>query len=122
MGFYGILAGAISGVVAVVTGLWFAFDQQSPSLVLAHLRLNLLGFLGLTIIGIAYQFYPPAVGTVPGASNRTALISIAGLVSGLFVQVAGLGSNVPLLTTLGQVLTLGSTLLYSFPIIAVFTR
>lgn len=122
VGFYGILAGAISGVVAVVIGLWFVFNQQSSALVLVHLRLNPLGFLGLTIIGISYQFYPPAAGTVRGASNRTALISIAGLVSGLLVQVIGLGGNIPLLTTLGQLLTLGDTLLYAFLIITVFTR
>lgn len=103
MGFYAVLAGAASGVVAIGLRLWFAFNRQSSSLALAHLRLNLLGFLGLTIIGIAYQFYPPAVGAFPGASNRTALVSIASLASGLVAQVVGLGGDIPLLTTLGGI-------------------
>lgn len=121
VGFYAVLAGATSGVIAIGLGLWFAFGQQSSALVLTHLRLNLLGFLGCTIIGIAYQFYPPAVGTLPGASDRTALVSIAGLASGLLAQTVGLGGHVPLLTTVGQLLALGGTLLYAFLIVAVFT-
>lgn len=120
VGFYAVLAGAASGVIAVGFGLWFAFDQQSSALVLAHLRLNLLGFLGFTIIGIAYQFYPPAVGAAPGASDRTALISIVALATGLFMQVGGLGGDIPLLTTVGQLLTLGGSLLYAFLIVAAF--
>lgn len=121
VGFYAVLAGATSGIVAVALGLWFAFAHQSPALVLAHLRLNLLGFLGLTIIGNAYQFYPPAVGTLPGASNRTGLLSIVGLAGGLLLQVAGLGAHVPPVTTLGQLLTFVGAVLYGFLIVAVFT-
>lgn len=121
VGFYGVLAGVTSGVIAVALGLSLAFGHQSGALVLAHLRLNLLGFLGLTIIGIAYQFYPPAVGTLPGASDRTALASIVTLFCGLLVQVVGLINQVSLVTTLGELLTLGGALLYAFLIIAAFT-
>lgn len=120
VGFYGVLAGVTSGVIAVALGLSLAFGHQSGSLVLAHLRLNLLGFLGLTIIGIAYQFYPPAVGTLPGASDRTALASIVTLFSGLLVQILGLIGPLSFVTTLGELLTLGGALLYAFLIIAAF--
>lgn len=120
VGFYGVLAGAISGVVAVALGLSFAFGQQSAPLVLAHLRANVLGFLGPTIVGIAYQFYPPAVGTLPGASDRTALVSIVALFGGLLVQIAGLIGRLPLLTTVGQLSALGGALLYASLIVAVF--
>ena len=72
VGLYGVLGGVAAGTAGIAIGLWFAFVGAAPGLVLLHLRLNLLGFLGLTIIGVAYQFYPPAVGSFPGASDRTA--------------------------------------------------
>lgn len=120
VGFYGVFAGVLCGVVAVALGVGFAFGHSSAASVLAHLRLNLLGFLGLSIVGIAYQFYPPAIGTLPGASDRTALVSIAGLAGGLLVQVVGLVGQVPLATTLGQLATLSGAMLYLFLLAAVF--
>lgn len=120
VGFYGVLAGATSGVIAVAVGLSFAFGPISPALVRAHLGLNLLGFLGLTIIGIAYQFYPPAVGTLPGASDRTALTSILCVGGGLLIQVLGLIWQLPPVTTLGELVTLAGVLLYAYLLVAVF--
>lgn len=120
VGFYGVLAGATSGVMAVAVGLSFAFGSVSPALVRAHLRLNLLGFLGLTIIGIAYQFYPPAVGTLPGASDRTALMSILCVSGGLLIQVTGLIGQLPQVTTLGELVALAGVLLYGYLLVAVF--
>ncbi|MDY7082345.1 MAG: hypothetical protein SXQ77_08075, partial [Halobacteria archaeon] len=66
VGFYSILAGVSSGVIAVAFGLYFAFAGLRGNLAVAHARLNLLGFLGLTIMGVAYQFYPPRVGSFRG--------------------------------------------------------
>jgi hypothetical protein len=120
VGFYSVLAGVSSGVVAVAVGLWFAFHRWSPSLVLAHLRLTLLGFLGFTVVGLAYQFYPPGVGAFPAASDRTALLSIVVLAGGLLLQVIGIGSGVSLLATLGSVATFGGALLYTYLLVAVF--
>lgn len=96
-------------------------NQQSSALVLVHIQLNLLGFLDLTIIGTAYQFYPPAVGNFPRASDYTALVSIASLASGPLIQVIGLVGQFPSVPTLGQLMTLGGALLYAFLIVAVFT-
>lgn len=89
VGFYGVGAGAACGVLGVVLGLWFATVGASPAAVAAHLRLNVVGFLGLTIVGVTFQFYPPAVGTFPGASDRTALAVLASLLAGLLVQASG---------------------------------
>jgi hypothetical protein len=120
VGFYAVLAGAGSGVVGVGFGLSFAFGHLTPSLVLAHFRLNVLGFLGLTIVGIAYQFYPPAIGTLRGASNRAALVSIGSLAGGLFIQVVGLVGQLWYATLFGEILTLVGAMTYAYLIVAVF--
>ncbi|MFC7079622.1 hypothetical protein [Halorussus caseinilyticus] len=89
VGFYAVLAGVASGVLGVLVGLHFAFSGTGFELVETHFRLNVLGFLGLTIVGATYQFYPPTVGTFPGASDRTALASVALAGVGLLAELAG---------------------------------
>ncbi len=120
VGFYGVLAGATAGVLGVALGLWFAFGGVSGALIRAHLRLNLLGFLGLTIVGLAYQFYPPTVGQWPGSSDRAALVSIGALGAGLLVQVGGLAGGEILMTKLGQAMTLAGALMYAYLLGAAF--
>lgn len=120
VGFYAVLAGAGSGVLAVALGLSFAFGHLSPSLALAHVRLNVLGFLGFTIVGVAYQFYPPTIGTLRGASNRTALLSIGCLAGGLLVQTIGLAGQLWSATLFGELLTLIGAVIYTYQIVAVF--
>ncbi|EMA46030.1 hypothetical protein [Halococcus saccharolyticus] len=120
VGFYGVLTGVASGVLAIILGLSFALGHLTPSLALAHFRLNVLGFLGLTIVGVAYQFYPPAIGTFRGASNHAALLSIGCLAGGLLIQVVGLVVPLRLLILTGELLTLIGTVVYVYQIIAVF--
>lgn len=62
--FYGIVAGAVYGSLGVLLGLSFAFHRVSARLATAHVRTNLLGFLGLTIVGVTYQLYPPGDRTI----------------------------------------------------------
>lgn len=102
VGFHGVAAGAAAGVLAALLGLSFAFAAPRPGLVAAHLRLNLLGFLGLTIVGVSYVFYPPGIGTAPGASDRGALAAIALLAGGLAVETAGLVAGVAVAVTAGR--------------------
>lgn len=126
VGFYGVVAGAAAGVAAVALGLGFAFGPGfavggvSAATVQAHLRLNLLGFVGLTIVGAAYQFYPPAVGGWPGSSDRTAAVSIGGLAAGVGTQTVGLLVGLEPLTTLGDLAALGGALAYAWLIASVF--
>ncbi|WP_137284752.1 hypothetical protein [Halorussus salinisoli] len=97
VGFYAVLTGVASGVLGVLVGLYFAwgsfatftFSGTGFGLVETHFRLNVLGFLGLTIVGATYQFYPPTVGTFPGASDRTALASVALVGVGLLAELVG---------------------------------
>ncbi|USZ67326.1 hypothetical protein NGM10_11355 [Halorussus salilacus] len=89
VGFYAVLVGVGCGVLGVTLGLHFAFVGVAGELLAVHFRLNVLGFLGLTIIGATYQFYPPSVGTFRGASDRTALASVLLVGAGLLAEVGG---------------------------------
>ncbi|MDY6817390.1 MAG: hypothetical protein SVG88_01920 [Halobacteriales archaeon] len=120
VGFYGVLAGAVSGVVGVVLGLHFAVTGQTPALTIAHYRLNLLGFLGLTVVGVAFQFYPPGVGSLPGIGDRSALAAIGCLAAGLGLQVVGVVVAAGLIERGGSVLSLIGALLYAWIILGLF--
>ncbi len=103
VGFYGPVVGGVLGCLGVGLGLYFAFEGIDPRFVQTHLQLNVFGLLGVSIVGVVYQFYPPAVAPWPGAGDRTALASIAGLGVGL-----GLAAVAPLF---GQPLAIGGHLL-----------
>lgn len=120
IGFYGVLIGAGCGAIAVLLGVSFAFNGITGGLVAAHFRLNVLGFLGLTIVGIAYQFYPPSVGSFRGASDRTALWSIIALGGGVFVEAVGLSTGVAVLVSLGRLGTVGGAVVYAGLIAGLF--
>lgn len=89
VGFYGPLAGVTLGLVGVALGGWFALGGISGVLSRAHLRVNVFGLLGTTIVGVVYQFYPPAVGRWPGAGDRTALATIGMLAVGIGLSALG---------------------------------
>lgn len=112
VGFYAVLCGMAAGVVGVLLGVHMAFVGPDAAIAAVHRRLNLLGFLGLTIVGAAYQFYPPNVGTLPGSTDRTALASIALVAAGLVLDVGALALPIP--SRAGSALALGGSLLYAF--------
>lgn len=120
IGLYGPLLGVVMGVAGVSLGLHFAFAGVPTGGLLAHYRLNLLGFLGLTIVGVAYQFYPPGIGTFPGAGDRSALASLWCLAGGLGVEVGGLLAGVAGVAALGRLLTLVGSCLYAYLLLALF--
>jgi hypothetical protein len=121
VGFHGVALGATAGVAGVGLGAWFAFEAWDPDLVVAHYRLNVLGFLGLTIVGVAYQFYPPNVGGSPWSNDRTALVSMAAIAAGLGVEVVGWVLAVPPAVTTGRALALLGSVLYAALLAAVFS-
>ncbi|MFC7194539.1 hypothetical protein ACFQL4_07525 [Halosimplex aquaticum] len=122
VGFYGPLVGAGFGVLAVGLGLSFAFWPVDPTLVAAHYRLNLLGFLGLTIVGVTFQFYPPTVGRFPGAGDDLALAAPAALTGGLLVEVAGAVVSAPLAVSGGRALALLGAVAYAYLVLGVFLQ
>ncbi|WP_135823970.1 hypothetical protein [Halorussus ruber] len=122
VGFYAVLAGVAAGVLGVLVGLHFAFAGSGFGLIAAHFRLNVLGFLGLTIVGATFQFYPPTVGTFPGASNRTALASVALVGVGLLVELAGALADLSGLLFVGRASAFAGALLVAGLVLGVFAE
>ncbi|NLV07360.1 hypothetical protein [Haloarcula rubripromontorii] len=122
VGFYAVLLAVVAGVVGIGFGLTVAATGRSPALVTAHYRAMLAGFLGLTVVGAAFQFYPPAVGVWPCADDRTALLSIALLGSGLGIQLLGLVGRVGWMRPVGTAAGVLGALLYTYLLLAAFAR
>lgn len=122
VGFYGVLAGALFGVLGVALGLWMAVGVPPVGTTTAHFRVNLVGFLGLTIVGVSYQFYPPTVGTFPGAGDRTAGLAIAAISTGLLAQVGGLLGEVDAVVTVGGALALFGGLVHAGLVLGLFVE
>lgn len=120
VGFYGVAAGSAFGVAGVLLGIYFALRGATTPLIVLHFRLNVLGFLGLTIVGLAYQFYPPSVGTLPGSSDRTALVSILGICLGLTFHAGSVGSDIQAIATVGSVFLVISSIVYAYLVLSAF--
>jgi hypothetical protein len=126
-----LLPSTTFGVIGVLFGCLFAVGKVSPALIETHLRVNLLGFLGLMIVGTSFQFYPPALGAFPGSSNRSASVAIAALASGLGIEILGIAAVTifdPVTAsfstgaiTLGRWLTLFGAFGYAYLIASVFS-
>jgi len=120
VGRYGVLLGALAGVVGVSLGIHFATAGPTAALAAVHARLNVLGFLGLTIVGVSYHFYPPAVGDLPGAGDRLAAASIAAIAGGLALEVGGAVLSVGVAVVFGRILALVGSLLVAYVVAAAF--
>ncbi|WP_226481898.1 hypothetical protein [Natrinema amylolyticum] len=118
-----VIAAAGCGALVAVLGLLFAFAPAAtlPATAFdAHYRLAVGGFLGLMIVGVTYRFYPPAVASARGIGDRTASASVAALVAGLGLEVAGLLASVPPLVGPGRWLSALGAALYAAVLWTVF--
>ncbi|UPW01211.1 hypothetical protein M0R88_03680 [Halorussus gelatinilyticus] len=124
VGFYAVLAGTAAGVCGVALGVGFAVGHLAvaPELTATHFRLNVLGFLGLTIVGATYQFYPPTVGTFPGASDRTALASVVLLAGGLLAELGGALGGWKIAVLAGRASALVGALAFAGLVVGVFAE
>lgn len=112
VGLYGALAGAGAGTLAALIGLLFAFDGVTTARIAAHTRLNLLGLLGLTIVGVSYQFYPPGVSSLPLIDDRTALLALALLGGGVLAEAGGLLAGLESVRAGGRALAAGGAVVH----------
>lgn len=122
VGFYGVLGGAIAGLLAVGLAAHLAFVDGWEPLVVAHYRLMLGGFLGLTIVGVAYQFYPPTIGDFPLADDRVALATIVGLGGGHGLAAFGLVTARPPVTIAGELLALAGAVGFAYLLLGIFRQ
>lgn len=122
VGFYAVLLAVVAGIVGIGLGLGIAVTGRSPALVSAHYRAMLAGFLGLTVVGAAFQFYPPAVGVWPAGDDRTALLSIGLLGGGLGSQIVGLVGQFGWVLSVGTAAGVLGALLYTYLLVAAFAR
>jgi hypothetical protein len=122
LGFYGVLAGMGCGVLTVAAGAWFAFVGLHPNVVAAHYRLGLLGFLGLSIVGITYQFYPPSVARFPLAGDRLGAAALAAILAGLLAEAGGVVAEMPFLITGGQALGVVGAAAYAYLVVGLFVQ
>ncbi|MFB6353261.1 MAG: hypothetical protein ABEJ92_04170 [Halobacteriales archaeon] len=122
IGFYPVGLGVLAGTVAVLLGLHMAVTGPLAAVARAHARLNLLGFLGLTVVGVTFQFYPPAAGRFPGASDRTGLAVVGVLAGGLFVEVVGHLAGVAPLVAIGRALALAGAAGYAALLVGLLRR
>lgn len=120
VGFHGVAAAAVAGLATVTLGLLFAHGHLEPGLLEAHYRLAIGGFLGLTIVGVSFQFYPPAIGQTPGVDDRTALAAITLLAIGLGFELLAAVALIGSLATVGQGLVVVGAALYAFIVLTLF--
>lgn len=122
LGFYAVFAGVACGALTVAAGLSFAFVGIRSGLVTVHYRLGLLGFLGLSIVGVTYQFYPPSVGRFPLAGDRLGVAALGALLAGLVLEVGGILAGTPAAVVGGRVLGLAGAAAYASLVVGLFVQ
>jgi len=86
----------------------------------AHYRLAIRGFVGLTIVGVTYHFYPPAVASTAGIGDRTARWSVTALLGGLGLEVIGSLASASPLVGAGRWLSVLGAVLYAAVLWTIF--
>ncbi len=119
LGLYAVLCAAGAAIAVAFLGTYMAIAGISSELATAHVRLGLLGFLGVTIVGVSYQFYPPNVARIPGVDDRTAALAVGLLVVGVGIEAVSLVGDIDLLTAVGRLLALFGACLHGAILIAV---
>lgn len=116
------LAGAVCLIVGIVLGALSAFQDEGSilrdSLHAGHIHANLLGWIGVTVMGTFFTFWPTVLRTkmVDGVM-KTAHRALPFLLSGICMAAIALAFNQRLLTLLGMLLYAAGVGLASVPFI-----
>lgn len=114
VGLYGIGLGALGGFISVGFALVNVLRVTDAPIITAHVVVVLDGFLLLTIIGYAYQFFPATSSQFWGATERTGLTTILVLEAGTAIKAFSVFGGVYWLHLSGLVLALIGTTGYSY--------
>ena len=117
--FYGLAVFSLLG--GIVLGELIAFGALDPESInvarLAHLHVNLLGFVTLTIVGTMQTMFP-TVTSVRLWSDRLAITTFLLLPLGMVTLVAGFLLSAPLIQVLSGVILLSGVSAYGTNIVA----
>lgn len=122
IGLYVFCAAAAGAVLVAGFGVFLTVLGFDAAVADAHARIALLGFLGLAIVAVSYQFYPPAVAAVSFVDDRTAAVAAALLVVGLSVEVGGILTGHAGGVAVGRSLALVGSVCYAGVLAAVFVE
>jgi len=114
VGLAGVLGGAFAGAGGVLVAVTVAIDGGAAWLIEAHVPLVLDGFLLLTIIGYAYEFFPIGTGQFTGASDRVGLATILILGAGVVLRAIEPLLGVPVAGDIGATLGIVGTSVYAY--------
>lgn len=114
VGLYGIAFGSIAGLGGVVAAMLAATGVVPTRWTDIHVTAMVDGFLLMTIIGYAYQFFPVTSRQFRGATRETALASIGLLAGGVTFAVVGSATATPWRELPGAVLGLLGTGVYAY--------
>ncbi|SDQ53034.1 hypothetical protein [Natronobacterium texcoconense] len=122
VGGWTILAGVGFGALAAVLGLSFAAGLEigSSTAFDVHYRLAVGGFLGLTIVGVTYHFYPPAIASQRFVDDRTAGVAAAALAVGLALEATVLVVDASALEVVGRTFSVLGAVLYAVVLGTIF--
>lgn len=114
IGLYGIVAGSIAGLSGGILATLTVTGGGSLTSLAAHRTAMIDGFVLLTIIGYASQFFPVTNQQFRGASRQTALASIGLLIVGVTLSVVGMLSSMAWMQLSGAALELLGTITYAY--------
>lgn len=114
LGLYGILLGAIAGVVATGLNVPAAFGTVAPGQLSAHATTIVSGFFTLTIVGYVIQFFALTSGRFPGATTRVAVGTMGVLAVGTLLRAGGSLIATPVFSRSGAILTLCGAGAYAY--------
>jgi hypothetical protein len=117
--FYGLAVLSLLG--GIVLGVLIAFEALAPESInlarLAHLHVNLLGFVTLSIVGTMHMLFP-SITSVRLWSERLAIMAFLLLPLGVITLVAGFLLSAPLIQVVAGVIFLSGVSAYGTNMVA----